>query len=369
MRIRMLWLMPVFLLAVLAAAASALADCDPWGANTLMGDARYPEGWITGFGVIEISPPDEFVYAVIDGAAAEQAFTMVKAKLRSRIVDRVTGPGTVTAIARYYLRTDYASDLSHDPPTLAGRQETPSASISMPVSVDELPSDNAVSLTFDFSAQPIPAGITDLYFMVMYRGAIEGIDTEVTAIGLKDLNEPHHVLRWNNTDWFLLNYRWYTGQQIRSDADLTGYLTDHCWFMDQYVDPMDMELFVGFTAAESDEPVYTVHYQSIPPGRFGRLIFIADAQEIWMHARSVTRNPDDTLEWVGVMPGVVNQVDASGFKWTAPYQRRHIIGHSSIGWSWACPADEPVGPELDEALNSKEPADQTPVPITDIYFP
>ncbi len=371
MRTRILLLMTVLVLVPLPSVAPARAECDPHGVSTFRGDAQYPPGWITSFGVIEISPPDETVYAVIDGAASLQQFTQIKAKLRSRITDRIMGPGTVTAMARYHLRTDYQPDLSTDPPTMATRQKEPSLSISAPVAVDVISSDTPLQLVFDFTEQPVPAGITDLFFIVMYQGDIEGIETPVSLVGFKDLNEPHHVVNWNLTDYFLLNYRWYTGQQIRADQTLLNYLYDNCWFMDSYVDPMDIELYVGFTAAESDTPVYVAHYQNIPAGRFGRLIIIAEAQEIWMQARSVTHSPgpDETLDWTMLMPDAINQVDASGFEFTAPVKFRHITGHSYHGWTWTCPYDEQISSELIEEMYAKAPAEATPVQTATISFP
>lgn len=353
----------------MGAVQQTLADCNPWAASSLSGDAQYPAGWITSFGMIEIGPPDEFVYGIIDGAAPVQQFMHIKAKLHNRITDHVMGPGTVTAMARYHLRTNYQPDLSTDPPTMETREKKPSMSISAPVTVSVIPSDTSLQLAFDFTEQPIPAGITDLYFMVMFQGQIEGVEDTVTAIGLKDLNEPQHILRWNDTDWFLLNYQLYTGETIRSSTDLMDYVTQNCFFMDQYIDPMEIELFLGFTANEMDAPIYTVHYQDIPPGRFGRVIILTDAELIYMHARGVTHNPDETLNWKEVIAGVTNQEDAIGFTSTMTYQNRGITGHVDVGWIWVCPADSNFGPELADELSSKSPADTVPVPVTSISFP
>lgn len=273
MRTRVLLIVTVLLLVPMAAMSPAWADCEPWGGNTMSGDARYPEGWITSFGVIEISPPDEFVYAAIDGAAPVQQFLQIKAKLRNRITDHVMGPGTVTALARYHLRTDYQPDLSADPPARESRQEESSLSVSAPVTVSTIASDTPLQLIFDFTEQPIPAGITDLYFMVRFEGWIEGLEEPVTAIGLKDLKEPHHVTPWNNTDWFLVKYQLLTGQEIRKDSALMGYINDNCWYMDSLIDPMDLQQYIGFTAGEQDEPIFVAYYQNIPAGRYGRVIF------------------------------------------------------------------------------------------------
>ncbi len=114
---------------------------------------------------------------------------------------------------------------------------------------------------------------------------------------------------------------------------------------------------------------YVVHYQNIPPGRFGRLIVPSDAEQIWMHARSVTHSPDDTLDWTGVMPVVIIQMDPTGFTSTIPYTTRGIVTHSSVGWSWTCPAVSSISWELTEEFNAKPAASIEPVPITTITFP
>ncbi len=67
MRTRIILWIWIAVLVPLAGSARANPQCQPWGVNTLRGDVQ---ALLTGKGVIEISPPDEFVYAVIDGAAA-----------------------------------------------------------------------------------------------------------------------------------------------------------------------------------------------------------------------------------------------------------------------------------------------------------
>lgn len=73
------------------APAGADTECEPWGASTFRGDVQ---GLMTGSGVIEITPPNEFVYAVIDGAAARQQFVQIKAGL-SRLTCTHSGAQSV----------------------------------------------------------------------------------------------------------------------------------------------------------------------------------------------------------------------------------------------------------------------------------
>jgi hypothetical protein len=348
------------------AGAWAGADCDPWGASSLRGDVQ---SLLAGLGVIEISPPDEFVYGVVDGAAADPQFLHLKARLRNRITDRAMGSGTVTAMARYRLRTGYQDDLSADPPSKEDVAQKVTLSISRAVDVLSIPSDTPLQLVFDFSDDPIPAGIADLFILVVFHGQIQGVEDPVAAIGFKDLNEPHHVARWNNTDWFLIDYKWKTGADIRSEPSLMEFIDENCWHMEPFIDPMDIELYVGFSAEEQDTPVYVVHYQNIPAGRYGRLLFLSDAEQLWMHARSITQNPDDTLDWKGRMPGVTNQMDPKGFTSTMPYTDRGIAAHSSVGWSWTCPTVSSISSELRDEISAKPAASTVPVAITTITFP
>ncbi len=279
------------------------------------------------------------------------------------------GPGTVMAIARYRLRTDYQNNLSTDPPAKEDVEKNITLSFSEPIDVASIPSDTPLQLVFDFSADPIAAGITDLYVMVIFHGQMEGVEDPIAAIGFKDLYEPHHILRWNNTDWFFIDNQWLTSTDIRASSPLMDFVDENCWYMEPYIDPMDIELFVGFSAEQQDAPVYVVHYQNIPPGRFGRLIALSDAEQIWMHARSVTHSPDDTLDWTGVMPVVIIQMDPTGFTSTIPYTTRGIVTHSSVGWSWTCPAVSSISWELTEEFNAKPAASNKTVPVTDLTFP
>lgn len=356
----------LMLLSVLFMSAAARADCDPWGASSLRGDVQ---SLMAGIGVIEISPPGEFVYGIVDGAATDPQFSHLKARLRNRITDRAMGSGTVMAFARYRLRTDYQDDLSTDPPAKQDVEQKVTFSVSQAVDVLSIPSGTPLQLVFDFSADPIPAGITDLFFLVVFHGQIEGVEDPITAIGFKDLNEPHHVTRWNNTDWFLIDYQWLTGAEIRRTPTLMDFLIDNCWSMEPYIDPMDIELYVGFTAEEADAPAYVVHYQNIPAGRFGRLIFLSDAEQLWMHARAISQDPNDTMVWKGWISGVTNQMDPKGFTSTMPYTVRGIVSHSSVGWSWTCPEVSLISLELRDEFFSKPAASIEPVAITTITFP
>jgi hypothetical protein len=53
---------------------------------------------------------------------------------------------------------------------------------------------------FDFTNDPIPAGVTDLYLHVVFEGTLGNEADIAIAVGMKDLNEPAHVTFWNSSD-------------------------------------------------------------------------------------------------------------------------------------------------------------------------
>ncbi|MBC2712017.1 MAG: hypothetical protein HGJ94_13845, partial [Desulfosarcina sp.] len=74
-------------------------------------------------GTIQISPPDEYIYSVIDGGGADQQFENIKAKLHNTTPDEAMLDGTLVAVARYKRRIDYVPDLSANEPPLASSRE------------------------------------------------------------------------------------------------------------------------------------------------------------------------------------------------------------------------------------------------------
>ncbi|MBW1911367.1 MAG: hypothetical protein JRJ11_17800, partial [Deltaproteobacteria bacterium] len=115
-----------------------------------------------------------------------QQFTYIKANLRNVTPDEQMGPGVLTAVAKYKKRTDYQPDLSTDPPTAGSREEFFSYSVSDSVFIYSLDSGTSTAVTFNFSNQPIPAGITDLYLQVIFKGTLGNEQNTGIAVGMKD---------------------------------------------------------------------------------------------------------------------------------------------------------------------------------------
>jgi hypothetical protein len=138
--------------------------------------------------------------------------------------DQPIGNGKLVAIARYHrnpcyrpdLRAEWTRDLDN------GQFSVPSGTCSL----DELRTDfeelslSAVvtmppdingstlqTITFDFSADPIPVNVTDLYFQVAFRGDL-GVEKDGIAVGRWDAPEPQFLVFHNDTDVHVSSSTW-----------------------------------------------------------------------------------------------------------------------------------------------------------------
>jgi hypothetical protein len=162
-------------------------------------------------GTIEITPPDDFIYSLIDGSATDQNFEHIKANLRNVTLDEEEMvDGTLVAIARYKRIINYSPDLSveiepgqpkqpNEPLDPSSREGQYSYSVSAQ-DTTLLQTFAPTEVNFDFTADPIPAGVTDLTLQVVFLGTLGNeVDTAV-AVGMVDLTEPTHFTFFNSTD-------------------------------------------------------------------------------------------------------------------------------------------------------------------------
>jgi hypothetical protein len=162
-------------------------------------------------GTIEVTPPNDFVYSIIDGSATDQKFEHIKANLRNATLDEEEMvDGTLVAIARYKRIINYSPDLSveiepgqpkqpNEPLDPSSREGQYSYSVSAQ-DTSLLQTSAPTEITFDFTADPIPAGVTDLTLQVVFLGTLGNeVDTAV-AVGMVDLTEPTHFTFFNSTD-------------------------------------------------------------------------------------------------------------------------------------------------------------------------
>jgi len=344
----------------------------------------YSAGLIDFFfrGKLEISAPDEFVYSIIDGSTSPHLFTHLKAKLKNATPNEEMLDGTILAVAKYKKRTDYQPDLSADPPTAASREADFSYSVSAPIGITSLSSVAAEEFLFDFSANPIPAGITDLYLQVVFKGTLGNEQDIAIAVGMKDLNEPDHHVIWNSTDQIVFNDTLYTAQDIRNDftamADLDGDgVFNEVAEGEPYIDPYFISFDFFFTEEDPQttpptQPA-TASIQNLPPEGFSRIIILTDISEnesAWLTLESLREWESEPVINYWSFQNVIAQ-DKTGEPWNptplAPegYTHRGVSQHHlltdyyCLDFGYPCSYLGDLRPV---------PQDLTPFPI-DIHFP
>ncbi|MEW6417483.1 MAG: hypothetical protein AB1480_05100 [Nitrospirota bacterium] len=293
----------------------------------------YSAGLLNYFfrGALEISAPDSYVYSISDGSEIPQQFTKIKAKVMNTTQDEDIQNGVIQAVAKYKKRTNYQPDLSAEPPTAESREANFSYSVSEPITLtsEEIASINIQpeEFTFDFTDSPIPAGITDLYLQIIFKGTLGNETDNAIAVGIKDLKEPTHHVFWNLTDMFSLlyekdgvyKYHLHTSDQIKADSYLASLVDlNHNGIFNEdnepYIDPYPITYEITYMAESSPiEPVYTsASVGDLPAGRYIRLIVLVDDEQMDNYGRLawLTTLPDRDPE-VGdndfIFGGVTNQ--------------------------------------------------------------
>ena len=347
----------------------------------------YSAGLLNYFfrGNIEISAPDSYVYSITDGAITPHQFTYIKANVRNTKLNEEIQNGILQAVVRYKKRIDYQPDLSTDPPTAESREPDFSYSVSAPINlttddITALNSSAGKDFTFDFTGSYIPAGITDLYLQVVFKGTL-GNETDIAvAVGMKDLMEPTHHVFWNLTDMFSLNYHLYTSDQIKSDTNLASLVDlNHNGIFNElgepYIDPYDISFeFAYIGESPPSSQVSPLAKVNLPAGRFARLLVLVDRPAnnflrvtVFDKVDNISKYGDFSFE------GVINQ-EISGV-WqppTAVTTFRSIKQHFQTGMLRCEPsAIDPVTGDKFCPYPEEEAipvADLTPYPVT-IYFP
>jgi len=268
-------------------------------------------------GKIEISAPEAGTYSLIDGSVFPQQFTYIKANLRNNTsqgtdlngntIYETMGSGTLIAVAKYKKRTDYEEDLSSDPPYSWDREDEFSYSLSIPIEISSLDSSSATEFTFDFSGNPIPAGITDLYLQVIFKGTLGNETDNAIAVGMKDLNEPMHYTESNNDDRVYLDHVLRTADEIRGDETLTARAEEGEIY--SVIDPHNINTKIAFYSSNTTPTYYNVTFNSLAPGTYGRLILISDTEGLNMLIHREWTSPFVSYNnYFQISSGVINQM-------------------------------------------------------------
>lgn len=282
-------------------------------ANLLIPRAvSYSAGLINYFfrGVLEITRPDEGVFALADHADPK-GFTKIRTKLRNQTPDFATPDGIprvqtmdggdLIAVVRYHKDLKYVPDLAEavgvapcNTPLSIVVEKDPDAStecrdgaeeilVSEPVLGKSLAQGAVDLVEFDFSAKPIPFGITDAVLQVVYRGAL-GDETNSIAVGTVDLSEPTYFTYQNATDYIRIGDQVYTRDEVdRDPALLTQVQPRSC--VDERISPPHLQPYclnpfkVDLKVAFDDlaQPIATI--DGLAERRFIRFAFLTVAGE------------------------------------------------------------------------------------------
>ena len=204
--------------------------------------------------------------------------------------------------------------------------------MSAPINIQTLNPDDSQDFTFDFSQSPIPAGVTDLYLQVVFKGILGNETGNAVAVGMKDLNEPQHIILVNSTDRVYLDGQLHTAEEIRSDPDLDWPLED------SYLDPYnDMQIGTAFFLGSYPTMLHAACL-SMQSATFGRIIILADEPSFYYHVQwaSPSRGHSD-YGWAPIA-GVTNQENnEGGFDSTQVLTFRGIKTHFVRWVCWNSP--------------------------------
>jgi hypothetical protein len=185
----------------------------------------YSAGLINYFfrGQLEITPPDEGVYGIIDHTVENRpdidGFGKIKLRIRNvtpggsdanggAIVERIPdgSPGTLVAVVKFHRNNCYTPSLSGEYGS-AGidwtrcRSASEEIVVSTPQPMPDGVNDGAKLVVFAFEDK-IPINATDLYLQVVYRGPL-GEEGDAVVVATKDIAEPLYVSHYSVLDQFL----------------------------------------------------------------------------------------------------------------------------------------------------------------------
>jgi hypothetical protein len=146
-----------------------------------------------------------------------------------------------------------------------------SISAALPVHLDtSIPTE----ISFDFSANPIPAGVTDLDLRIIFKGELEG----PIALGIKNLNEPMFFKIANSTD------RYYFNGTLKGPENFPPGAPELSLFNYQTSGSL------GFYPPSGAPQEPTVDF-SLPPGHFSKIAFLTEGELLGIRIDSSNHPP------------------------------------------------------------------------------
>jgi hypothetical protein len=253
----------------------------------------YSAGLINYFfrGDMEISAPDEGVYAIADtsdaGCTFPCGFGKIKLKLRNITPgEEPMGRGELAAVARYHTNDCYKRTLAGEyggPAFLEGAQcrsamEAIAVSERILVGDLQIPVASKAAFSFDFSRSPIPINASDLTLSIVFRGKL-GSEEDAVVVATANVSEPNFIAAANVTDY------------IYDDVGDKKY---HRLPYGNARLPVSVEQ-VGIGFAGASAPIATIPVLS--GGQFARLAILSDVGDLSAIVfHSGVHDPDWTLQ-------------------------------------------------------------------------
>jgi hypothetical protein len=260
------------------------ANHDTYAALLIPRAVGYSAGLMKRFfrGRLEITPPDDGVYGVVDHSATHQTdplggfvgFDTVKLKVANTSPNGETmDAGKVVAVAKFHRNGCYKDDLTGEfPPSLAPpcpnyRTNDEEIVVSAPMNGVAIGA-AAQPLTFTFPQQ-IPINATDLYVQVVYQGKLGGEDSAV-VVATHDVSEATYLSLFNSTDRILLNGTFYA---LDDPVVLAALDQNHDGVIDPQFDATNLQVLFSFRSSFVS-PLGTI--AALPPGRYARIAVLAE---------------------------------------------------------------------------------------------
>ena len=303
--------------------------------------------------------------------------------MRNATPDEQMQKGTLQAVARYKVVPGYRNDLSNYPPDGAMMKEQEySYSVSERIQLEALGSEEPEEILFEFKDKPVPVGIADLTFQVVFKGTLGNEKDIAVAVGMKDLNEPGHHALWNSTDRFVLDGRLYSAQEIKDNPDLArrvdrngNGIYNETWAEEPVLDPYPVTVQFGFSnedpLADPEAQVYSSGIiRDLRPGSYGRVVILTDADERHHLVKRVS-SAWDMYDSILSFGDTISQEDPDGTWQTTPLTERHrgVLQHAYSA-TYACYPEHDGGGTQCPYLGDQRtvPSDLTPSPV-EIHFP
>lgn len=354
----------------------------------------YSAGLINYFfrGTMEITPPAEQVYAIVDHSQIHQTdpmagyagFGAIKLNVRNTTPsgEAMTG-GKLIAVAKFHRNGCYKDDLSGEfsqdtagnlvYPVCASGQvyRTPDEEILVSTSVKDaagnllttvsLDAVTPTQLTFNF-ANAIPINATDLYLQVVYRGTL-GNEPDAVAVATKDVFEPTYVAVLNSTDQLLFNGTFYATTDLALLPTLDG---NHDGVLDSQFQPTKLNVYFGFKSDFTGQPIgYVI---DLPPARYSRLALLTDRSPFTAPIQAFSVQRGSTFDSLGIysLGAETNQLDpTSGIYRVAALQKLRGVPR----WDVLTLYSYYGAPSTGDLNTLPALTDKTPYPVTSLTFP